>query len=90
MKRGGKSFIKFPKNDKESAELDEKKINEQEKFDGYHAIITSLNQEDSSAQDIIDAYSHLWTIEQSFRYLKTNFDARPAFVRRESRIRGHF
>ncbi len=90
MKRGGKSFIKFPKNDKESAELDEEKIKEQEKFDGYHAIITSLNQEDSSAQDIIDAYSHLWTIEQSFRYLKTNFDARPAFVRRESRIRGHF
>ncbi len=90
LKRGGKSFIKFHSDDKKSAELDIEKIKEQEKFDGYHVLITSLDQRSASAQDIIDAYSHLWTIEQSFRHLKTDLETRPIFVRRESRIRGHF
>ena len=90
MKRGGKTFIKFHEDKEKPAELDIERIKEQEKFDGYHVLITSISQKDASTQDIIDAYSHLWTIEQSFRYIKTNFDARPAFVRRESRIRGHF
>ncbi len=35
-------------------------------------------------------YQGLWKIEESFRVMKSNLEARPIFVWTESSIRGHF
>ena len=44
-------------------------------------IITSeLN---ASNDQIYDIYHHLWRIEETFRILKTNLDARPVLVQKK-------
>ncbi len=68
--------------------LDEKKIAQDEEMDGYYCIITS--EQEMKDRDIIDAYRGLWRIEESFRVLKSDFDARPVYVSREDHIRAHF
>jgi transposase len=55
---------------------------------GYNLIVTSeVNMKDV---DIYSTYRNLWRIEESFRIMKTDLDARPAFVQKESTIKGHF
>lgn len=68
--------------------IDEEKIAEDESMDGYYCIITSELEMDD--RDIIEAYRGLWRIEDSFRVLKSDFDARPVYVSREEHIRAHF
>lgn len=68
--------------------LDEKKIAEDEAMDGYYCIITS--EQEMKDRDIIEAYRGLWRIEESFRVLKSDLDARPVYVSREEHIRAHF
>lgn len=68
--------------------LDEEKIAADEAMDGYYCIITSEQEMDD--HDIIDAYRGLWRIEESFRVLKSDLDARPVYVSREEHIRAHF
>ncbi len=68
--------------------LDEKKIAEDEAMDGYYCIITS--EQEMNDRDIIEAYRGLWRIEESFRVLKSDLDARPVYVSREEHIRAHF
>jgi transposase len=41
-------------------------------------------------EDIYATYHNLWRIEESFRIMKSDLDARPAFVQKESTIKGHF
>ena len=68
--------------------LDEEKIAEDEAMDGYYCIVTSeVNMDD---RDIIEAYRGLWKIEDSFRVMKTDFDARPVYCSTEEHIRAHF
>jgi transposase len=68
--------------------LDEDKIVEDEKYDGYYAIITSeVNMPD---REVVKAYHELWKIERSFRITKTDLESRPVYVSLESRIEGHF
>ncbi|MGN1325391.1 MAG: IS1634 family transposase [Candidatus Spyradenecus sp.] len=68
--------------------LDEAKIAADEACDGYYCIVTSEQEMDD--REIIEAYRGLWRIEDSFRVLKSDFDARPVYVSREDHIRAHF
>lgn len=67
--------------------LDESKIAEEARYDGFSCIATSL--EDDPA-DIIAINKRRWQIEECFRIMKTEFKARPVYLSRADRIRGHF
>lgn len=68
--------------------IDYEKAKEDAKFDGYFAIVTSELDYDYSK--ILEVYSGLWRIEESFRITKSQFEARPIFVRTQKHIEGHF
>ena len=70
-------------------------IAEEEKYDGYYAIVTNLfeMEKDKWKYDdgkIIDLYRGLWRVEDSFRVTKSELESRPLYVSREDRIRAHF
>ena len=68
--------------------FDENKLAEEEKYDGYYAIVTSeLHMSD---EQIIDTYRGLWEIEETFRITKSTLETRPVYVSREERIDAHF
>lgn len=62
-------------------------IEEEEKYDGYYAIATNL---DDDAKSILEVNSKRYKIEDCFRVLKTNFSARPVYHRNRKRIIAHF
>lgn len=67
--------------------LNQDKIDEEERYDGFYALATNL---DDSAKDIIAINSTRYKIEDCFRAMKTNFSARPIFHQRKERIIAHF
>lgn len=67
--------------------LDEKKIAEEEKYDGYYAVATNLSD---PAKDILAISHKRYQIEDCFRVMKTSFDARPVNHRLPERIKAHF
>ena len=67
--------------------LDESKIAEEEKYDGYYAVATNLAD---PAKDILAVSQKRYRIEDCFRLIKTNFDGRPVNHRLPERIRAHF
>lgn len=68
--------------------LDEDAIKEQEKFDGYYAIVTSeLEYTDKKMREV---YRELINIENSFKITKTNLEAQPVYVWTKEHIEGHF
>lgn len=73
--------------EKEVYALDQDRIEQEAKFDGFYAVCTSL---DDAPQDIIRLNQRRWEIEESFRIMKTEFKARPVYLSREDRIRAHF
>ncbi len=85
-KRGGKKYIK--ETGSCSFSLDAQAIAKDEAFDGYYAIET--NELNLEPKEIINAYSHLWKIEESFRIMKSSMEVRPIFHWTEKRIKGHF
>lgn len=83
----------YTTNDGEVAEtvsksVDYEKAKDDAKFDGYFAIVTS--ELDFDYSKILETYSGLWRIEESFRITKSQFEARPIFVRTQKHIEGHF
>jgi len=68
-------------------EIDQSVIDEEEKYDGYYAIATNL---DDDAKDILNIDSQRYKIEDCFRILKTNFSARPVYHSKKNRIIAHF
>lgn len=62
-------------------------IDEEEKYDGYSAIATNL---DDDAKSIIEISSNRYKIEDCFRVMKTNFSARPVYHQNRERIIAHF
>ena len=68
--------------------LDIDKILEEEKYDGYYAIVTSEYKK--ADNEIIDIYRGLWKIEETFKITKSELDARPVHVSREEHIQAHF
>ena len=67
--------------------IDEAKINEEAKYDGFYAVCTNL---ESDITKIIDINKQRWEIEESFRILKTEFKSRPVYLKRDDRIKAHF
>ena len=68
--------------------LDEAKIAEEARYDGLYAICTDLFEDHPA--DILKVSEGRWQIEACFRIMKTDFQARPVYVRREDRINAHF
>lgn len=90
IKKGPNDIRRFLKNtssDTANYVLDMGKIYEEEKYDGFYAVATNL---DDSAKDILAVAQNRYKIEDCFRIMKTNFDARPVFLRKPERIRAHF
>ncbi len=67
--------------------LDKDKIAEEEKYDGFYAVATNL---DDPAQDILEVSNKRYKIEECFRIMKTNFTGRPINHRLPNRIKAHF
>ena len=67
--------------------MDEEKIREEEKYDGFYAVATNLSD---PAKDILAVSHKRYLIEDCFRIMKTNFSGRPINHREPRRIRAHF
>lgn len=68
-------------------ELDLDVIKGEEKYDGFYAVATNL---DDPAKDILGISANRYKIEDCFRVMKTNFSARPVFHQKRERIIAHF
>lgn len=87
------SFIPANKRGEETGgtikvEINEKAIENARRFAGYNMIITSEIHMDAS--QIYAAYHNLWRIEESFRMMKSQLDARPVYLQKQDTITGHF
>ena len=67
--------------------VDESIIADEEKYDGFYAVCTNL---DDSISNIVKANKRRWEIEECFRIMKTDFEARPVYLNRQDRILAHF
>lgn len=68
-------------------DLDQDRVDEEAQYDGFYAVITNL---EGDVREIIRINQQRWEIEENFRIMKTEFEARPVYVRREDRIKAHF
>jgi len=78
------------KADEKAADLyiiDENVIAEEEKYDGYYAVATNL---DDPVKDILDISFNRYKIEDCFRIMKTNFSGHPVYHQKPRRITAHF
>lgn len=70
-----------------SSYVDQSVIEAEEKYDGYYAVCTNL---DDSVSSIVKINKRRWEIEECFRIMKTDFEARPVYLKRQDRIMAHF
>nr|WP_227874534.1 transposase [Tetragenococcus osmophilus] len=75
------------KAEKDVLSLDTSVIEEEARYDGFYAVCTNLND---PVEKIIQVNHQRWEIEETFRIMKSEFDARPVYLSREDRIRAHF
>lgn len=68
-------------------EIDQEAIEKEAMYDGFYAVVTNL---EGDVQEIISINKRRWQIEECFRIMKTEFDARPVYLRRDDRIKAHF
>ena len=69
--------------------LDESKIFSDSQWDGFYGILTNVEKDLKSDEEIYDAYHQLWKIEECFRTLKSHLKIRPVYLRKPERIQGH-
>lgn len=90
-------YVLFKAKDKRSGELTDDNVipvmNEQailraRQLAGFNLLVTS--EVDMSDQKIYDVYHNLWRIEESFRVMKSQLDARPVYLQKKDTITGHF
>lgn len=83
-------YVNFTDNKGKKAivSMNEKAIDKDLKFAGYNLLITS--EIEMTDKDMYDTYHNLWIIEESFKIMKSDLDARPAFCQKEETIKGHF
>ena len=89
-------YVRFEATDKRGKTTDgkvkvsinEDKIAEDKKLAGYNMIVTS--EVKMSSADIYAAYHNLWRIEESFKVMKSQLDARPVYLQKKETITGHF
>ena len=72
---------------KQIFQLDEERIREEAMYDGFYTVVTNL---EGDVREVINSNRRRWEIEENFRIIKTEFEARPVFVRREDSIKAHF
>lgn len=94
---GAAKYVKNLKFDKKTGEIvkvkerpvfDDAKVAEEQKYDGYYAIVTSeLEMSDS---EVIETYRGLWKIEETFRVTKGVLETRPVYVSLQDHINAHF
>jgi transposase len=81
-------YLKFLDEEKKGqAVLNEKKIEEEQRWDGLHGVIT--NDKASKALDLLTRYRNLWVIEESFRINKHTLSMRPIYHFTPDRIKAH-
>lgn len=94
---GAAKYVKNIEYDSETGEIitaerrpvfDYEKLAEDEKFDGYYAIVTSEYKKDDS--EIVSLYKGLWKIEEAFKVTKSDLKTRPVYLSREDHIKAHF
>lgn len=68
--------------------LDTDKIENEALYDGLYAVTTDLLYDD--VKDILKVSEGRWEIEECFRIMKTDFEARPVYLQDEIRIKAHF
>ena len=94
---GAAGYIANLKVDKETGEilnikdtlyLDRERIEDEEKYDGYYAIVTS--ELDDTDEHILSMYRGLWHIEESFKITKSVLGTRPIYLRSKEQINAHF
>lgn len=68
--------------------MNEELIKKSRELAGYNMLVTS--EISMTDKDIYDAYHNLWRIEESFRIMKSQLDARPVFLQKKDTITGHF
>lgn len=73
---------------KAAIEINQDAIDKDLKFAGYNLLVTS--EIEMTDQDIYSTYHNLWRIEESFKIMKSDLDARPVFLQKEDTIKGHF
>ena len=84
-------YMSFKSKDSDAsviATLNQTAVDEDLKLAGFNLLVTS--ETDKSANDIYSTYHNLWRIEESFRIMKSDLDARPVFLQKENTIKGHF
>ena len=69
-------------------EINEEAIEKAKKLAGYNLIVTS--ELSMTSKEIYDTYHNLWRIEESFRAMKSQLDARPVYLQKQDSIIGHF
>ncbi|MGF7012664.1 transposase [Lachnospiraceae bacterium PF1-22] len=73
--------------DKSVYYLDKEAIRNEELYDGFYAVCTNLEEE---AEAIVKINQRRWEIEECFRIMKSEFEARPVYLQRKERITAHF
>ena len=73
---------------KEVPYLNTDAIAEEERYDGFYAVCTNLD--DMNVAEVIHINKKRWEIEECFRIMETEFKARPVYLQREDRIKAHF
>lgn len=73
---------------KATAKINQLKIDEDKKLCGYNMIVTSEIK--AKKEEIYKVYHNLWRIEESFRIMKSELDARPVYLKKKETIYGHF
>lgn len=73
--------------DKAASYIDQRIIDAEEQFDGFYAVCTNL---EDKPETIVKVNKCRWEIEECFRIMKTDFEARPVYVKRQDRILAHF
>lgn len=68
-------------------DLNEERIAEESQYDGFYAVVTNL---EGDVEEILKINKRRWEIEENFRIMKSEFEARPVYVQRDDRIKAHF
>jgi len=75
-------------NAKVAVNINEDAVEKAKKLAGYNLLVTSeISMTDAQ---IYEAYHNLWRIEESFRVMKSQLDARPVYLQKKETIIGHF
>ena len=76
------------KGKKATISINQEAIDKDLRFAGYNLLVSS--ETEMTSLDMYNTYRNLWRIEESFKIMKSDLDARPVFVRKEDSIKGHF